>query len=77
MEGQHRTEVVFALPTRPSQVHFLPFPNKKINMAEIYGQQHCLEKVDRAKSLIIDRTHLVLDSGRLALQKEHCSENLR
>ena len=35
-------------------------------VAEIYQQRHCLEKVDSAKSLTVDQTHLVLVSGYLS-----------
>ena len=39
------------------------------NVTEIYWQRHLVERVDSAKSLIVDRTHLVQVSGRLVLQK--------
>ena len=45
---------------------------QKFNVAEIYQQQHCLERVDSAESLIVDQTHLVPVSGKLALKKNNC-----
>ena len=57
MGGRHSTEHAFALPTQPSRVRFLAFPNffiwslsrnsfnwkQKFDVAEIYRQQHCLD----------------------------------
>ena len=45
----------------------------KFYVAEIY--RHCLERVDCAKSLTVDRTHLVLVSGKLALKNFSSEEN--
>ena len=46
---------------------FAAFP-KKFNVAEIHGQS-TPKGVGSAKSLIVDRTHLVLVSDKLVLQK--------
>ena len=43
---------------------------QKFNVAEIYQQQPCLERVVSAESLIVDQTHLVPVSGKLALKKQ-------
>ena len=58
------------LPTQPSWVRFSAFPIKKIDVNEIYQQQHYLQRVDSAKILIVDQTHPVLVSGKLVLQKD-------
>ena len=42
---------------------------KKIDGAEIYLHRHCIERVDSAKSLIVDKNLLVVVSGKLVLQK--------
>ena len=43
-EGKYSTEVAFALPTQRSQVQFPTLPNL-FDVAEIYRQWHCLERV--------------------------------
>ena len=61
----HSTEVAFGLPAQPSGLRFSVLPNLfKLNVAEIYQQRHILERVDSEKSLIVDRTRLVLVSGK-------------
>ena len=55
---------------QPSQVRFsasLDF--FKFDVAEIYRQRYCLERMDSAKSLIIDQTHLALVTSKQVLQK--------
>ena len=69
-ERRRSTEVAFMLCYKPSWVQFLAFSIfliENFDAAEIYRQRHCLERVDSAKSIIVDQSHLV--SGKLVLQK--------
>ena len=58
-------------PSRPrfDSQRWWNFSVKKFDFAEIYWQRHCLERVDNAKSLIVDLTYLVLASGKLVQRK--------
>ena len=65
--GLHSTEVVFLLLNQQPWVRFLVFPQNYFDVAEIY-QQHWLE-VSGQRLKNVDRTHLVLASGKQVLQK--------
>ena len=72
--GQHSSEVASALPTQPSLRQFSAFPNffnQKIWFCWDLSTAAQL-RVDCAKSLIVDRTHLVLVIGTTKKQ-DFCS----
>ena len=76
--GRDSTEVLpSSQPAIPGSILVVPesfqlkiYNWKIFGVAEIYRQWHCLESGQCKKSLIVDRTHLVLVSGKLVLQKE-------
>ena len=72
MGGRHSTEVAFALPTQPSQVQLSAFPIQcywDLSTAALLR-----DRVDSAKSLVVDQTHLVLVFGKLVVQKKISNE---
>ena len=72
MGGRHSTEAAFLLCTQQPRFgsrRYQFFSIKKLDFAEIDEQWHCLERVDSAKSIIVDGTLVVLVSGKLVLHK--------
>ena len=73
--GRHRTEVAFALFTQLARIRFTVFPSCfRIRISrchrDLSTSVHCLVWGQCMKCLIVDRTHLVLASGKLVLQKK-------
>ena len=66
--GLFSTEVAFLLLTQQPQVRFPALPKIYINVAVTYQQRWLEENGQRLEN--VDRTHLVLASGKLVLQKD-------
>ena len=63
----HCTKVAFLLLTQQTWVQFLAFPKMYFVVAEINQQHWSEESGQRVEN--VDRTHLVLASGKPVLQK--------
>ena len=64
--------IAFLLHAQRPWVQFLALLNffkEKFDVAEIF-QQRTAQREETVQSLLVDRTHLVLVSGQLVLQKE-------
>ena len=65
--GLYNTEVAFLLLTQKPQVRFSAFPKLYLDIADIY-RRRWFEKSGQSLENV-DRTPLVLASGKLVLQK--------
>ena len=66
--GLQSTEVAFLPLTQRPWVHFLAFPKIYFGVAEIYQWHWFEESGQRLEN--VDQAHLVLESGKVVLQKE-------
>ena len=65
----HRGSVCASHPAIPGSILGVP-DFFKFDVADIYRERHCLERVDSAKSFISYSTNLVLVSGKLVQQQK-------